>query len=153
MNPTPNVDVRQTESVRLGQKYTLSAVFLHIAAYLVQWLNPNGEVFMISLMVSIIMILTIIAAIYGFLKMTTGLGYHIAKRLFLTFLLVSPFLSAIALLLADKHAHELVLRLFLVSMLFLPCVSIIVLVLVNVHATTFLRHHGYKVGLLGAGPR
>jgi succinate-acetate transporter protein len=120
MNPPSLLSAEQIESVRTGQKIVIWAILLNIAIYLTQILTMRGDNSIIGLLMIVLGLFTFVLSIVGIVKMSGGMGYHIALRVLLAVLMI------------------------------VPCVSLIVLLVLSIKSTNILKAHGYKVGLLGA---
>jgi hypothetical protein len=118
--PIPRSRSSKVESVRSGQQLILLAILLNFSIYALRFVE-NGSV--VVIMSGLIGLAAIILSIIGMLRMTSGLGYHIALRIVFCILMI------------------------------VPLVNLITLLILNSKATATLRRNGYKVGLLGAEKR
>jgi hypothetical protein len=129
MNPPPipvaSFDPAAIEKIRSGQRFILFSILLNLLVVAIAFLVPRID-FLVAIfgIINLIAILTsVILAIVGIIRLSSGLGYGIAARI-----------------------------LMIISM-FIPFVSLIVLFILSNKATPLLRSAGYKVGLLGAAPK
>ena len=130
--PIPNSDIKSIEDVRVGQRWITIAILLNLLCIIAGVILPKiaaslpgGQV---VAGVSGILVLAaglsgLVLSLLGVLRLSSGLGRSIAMRI-----------------------------VFVIAM-FIPLLSLIVLATLSSSATTALRAAGYRVGLLGAGPK
>ena len=123
--PTAPSDVASVEKVRCGQRFILFAILLELLVVAIAFLVPKTESLMaiFGILNTIALLTGVVLAIMGVVRLSSGLGYGIAARIFI-----------------------------IISM-FIPLVSLLVLRMLSSKATAVLRSAGYKVGLLGAAPK
>lgn len=110
----PRPDVRPIEKVASGQKLIIYAILVNFLT--VGLMAVFGDI------AGLVGIVAIVMSFVGMFRLTGGLGYSTAAKIFLLILLV------------------------------VPLVGLITLLVLNSRATKALRAAGYKVGLLGARP-
>jgi hypothetical protein len=121
-------DSEAIEKVRTGQRFVINAVMLNLSLLLLGLLCfaalKNEELAMTCQRVfAFATIFGYGIAIFGVVRLSSGLGYGLAVRI--------PILIAI----------------------FIPYVGLIVLLVLIRKGTAVLRSSGYKVGLFGAAPK
>ena len=116
MDPTPD-EATQTEQVRSGQRWALVAILLNLISVPLL-LVPEG-----ALIRAPLVLVAIILAVLGIVRMSRGLGIN------------------------------LVLIVLMAMGMVVPLVNLVILLIINVQATRYLRSRGFEIGLLGAKPR
>lgn len=111
------------EKVRTGQRLVIWAMVLYFAMGAL-WLLPLGlfSLRVIALPAMAEMFVVIVQSLLGVVRMWSGFETPIAYRIIMA------------------------------ALLFVPMVGLLILAGSSARATKSLRQHGYRVGLLGAGP-
>lgn len=105
------------DDVASGQRMLILAILVNIVALVARGAGADWLVF------GPVSVLAGVAAVFGLLRMTNGLGATSGMQV------------------------------VLVILVFIPVVSLITLAMVNSRATKALRAAGYEVGFLGARPK